>query len=449
MARDVEQLFHETWLGEAQPLHGLTFTVPVLCDGGVMLRLGAAQAEAFAALAPADAEGVHRISGLRELLVGFLGWNASEIVAADALPEDLVLRIAEEGTELRPDAAIGWGAGQRAATQTAAGDTTPQGATGQDATRAGEQTPASRAGRDFQMLLWQVPAGLPLDAAESETSEWHYPPAAKFERLLRETRVPMGLLSNGEVIRLLYCPVGHATGWISFPVGFMAGATGRDMCSAFRELLHADRVMGGMAETPTTLQLLEQSRERQADVTTKLGGQLLDGLQILLQGFESAALRDGDDVLRDAMEQDGNHVYEGLLTVMLRLVFALAAEDRGLVPAEHPIYAAHLSVGGLYDELQADADVYADTMDHRFGAWARLVMLFRALYFGVEYEGLSMPPHRGRLFNPERYAFLEGGTQRGGVAVVPRRARSCGCRASRTGSCCGSWIGCCTSTGSG
>ena len=84
----------------------------------------------------------------------------------------------------------------------------------------------------------------------------------------------------------------------------------------------------------------------------------------------------------------------GLLTVMLRLVFALAAEDRGLVPSEHPIYAAHLSVGGLYDELQADQDAYADTMDQRFGAWARLVMLFRALYFGVEYGGLSMPPHR-------------------------------------------------------
>ena len=30
MARDVEVLFHETWLGEAQPLQGLTFSVPVL-----------------------------------------------------------------------------------------------------------------------------------------------------------------------------------------------------------------------------------------------------------------------------------------------------------------------------------------------------------------------------------------------------------------------------------
>ncbi len=413
MARDVEELFHETWLGEAQPLHGLTFTVPVLCDGGVMMRLSAAEAHEFAAVATPNGDGdrgddrddVARLVGLTELLTGFLGWNDDEIVTGERLPEALVLRIAEEGTELRPDAAIAWGS-----THTHPED---------DAAASGDQTPASRAGRGFQMLLQQLPAGLPMDTAESETSEWHYPPAAKFERLLREARVPMGLLANGDVVRLLYCPAGHATGWISFPVAFMAGTGGRDMLSAFRELLHADRVMGGMAETPTTLQLLEGSRERQADVTTKLGEQLLDGLQILLQGFEAAALRDGDEALREAMEQDGNHVYEGLLTVMLRLVFALAAEDRGLVPAEHPIYAAHLSVGGLYDELQADEDTYADTMEHRFGAWPRLVMLFRALYFGVEFSGLSMPPHRGRLFNPENYAFLEGGAQAAGVAVSP------------------------------
>lgn len=416
MARDVEQLFHETWLGEAQPLEGLTFTVPVLCDGGVMMRLSVAQAEGFNEHAPADAEGEHRVGDLRELLTGFLDWDEAELVAGDALPEDLVLRIAEEGTELSPDFAVAY------PHELAPGDD-------DDATTSGEQTPASRAGRGFQLLGWQVPAGLSLDAAESETNEWHYPPAAKLERLLRETRVPIGLLCNGETIRLLYCPTGHATGWISFPVGFMATPAGRDMLSAFRELLHADRMLGGSAETPTTLQLLRDSRERQADVTTKLGGQLLDALQILLQGFEAAAHRDGDEVLRDAMRQEGNHLYEGLLTVMLRLVFALAAEDRGLVPAEHPVYAAHLSVGGLYDELAADEALYADTMEQRFGAWARLVMLFRALYFGVELPaqpgdegragvaGLSMPPHRGRLFNPENYAFLEGGVQEGGVAV--------------------------------
>lgn len=416
MARDVERQFHETWLGEAQPLEGLTFSVPVLCDGGVMDRLSVARASAFVEhVTPEgpEGEGVQRVREVLGLLEEVLEWGADELERGEALPEDLVLRIAEEGTELRPLAAVRYGVRSEESEA-------PEGSTAE--TAAGEQTPATRAGAEYQMLIWEVPAGLNLDRSESETTQWHYPPAAKFERLLRETRVPIGLLCNGTTLRLFYCPSGAATGWVSFPVEYMATPAGRDMLSALWVLLGPDRMLGGIPGTPTTLELLERSRDRQADVTTQLGAQLLEGLQILLEGFEVAERRDNFGTLRHALEQEGNHVYEGLLTVMLRLVFALAAEDRGLVPSEHPFYAAHLSVGALYDELAADHDVYADTMEQRFGAWSRLLVLFRGLYFGVEQGSLSMPPHRGRLFNPDAYPFLEG-PPTGGVSVALSEAQ--------------------------
>ncbi|MGH1341621.1 MAG: Eco57I restriction-modification methylase domain-containing protein [Nannocystales bacterium] len=409
MARDVERQFHETWLGESQPLEGLTFSVPVLCDGGVMNRLSVGRASVF--VEHVGREDGAAVADVLALMREVWEWADEELETGESLPDDLVLRIAEEGTELRPLAAVRYGVSSEPEPETEAAEA----ATAE--TVAGEQTPAIRAGAEYQMLIWEVPQGLELDRAESETTQWHYPPAAKFERLLRETRVPIGLLSNGTTLRLFYCPAGAATGWISFPVGYMATPAGRDMLSAVQMLLGPERVLGGMPGTPTTLELLEGSRERQADVTTQLGAQLVEGLQILLEGFEVAERRDNFGTLRYALEQEGNHVYEGLLTVMLRLVFALAAEDRGLVPSEHSLYAAHLSVGGLYDELAADADVYADTMEQRFGAWSRLVVLFRALYFGVEQGSLRMPPHRGRLFNPEAYAFLEG-PPTDGVAVA-------------------------------
>jgi hypothetical protein len=427
MALDVHRIFHETWLGEAQPSEGLTFSVPVLCDGGVMQKLSAAQAHAFAAHAvrPVSADTADdstdtpgaRILDLRACLLGFFGWAEDELHGQGRQPQGLVLRLAEEGTELRPTLAIP--RGQRTPTNSL--EAPPS------ALEAGEHTAASRAGQPYQMLVWELPTNLDLDAAESETTTWHYPPTAKFERLLRETRVPMGLLANGERLRLVYCPPGHATGWIEFRVGYMATPAGRDMLSALRELLHADRIMGGMPDTPTTLELLELSRERQADVTTRLGEQVREALQILLEGFEAAGHRDGTAAMREAMRQEGNYVYEGLLNVMLRLIFALYAEDRGLLPVEHPVYAGHLSVSGLYADLVADADAYGDTMDRRFGAWPRLIMLFRALYFGLEYrdptgdptKALSMPPHRGRLFNPENHAFLEGCLPAGGAPVSP------------------------------
>src|SRR5690606_17337931 len=207
MATDVERLFHETWLGETQPHEGLTFSVPVLCDGGVMVRLDAAQARAFAEQHTVALEPDRRaIQHLRGCLLDFFDWNEDELHGPERMPDDLLLRVAEEGTELRPTLAI----------PLAPIDDAPE-----HPHEAGQHTPASRAGAAYQMLIWELPIGLDLDAPEAETTAWHYPPSAKLERLLRETRVPIGLLSNGETLRLLYCPTGQSTGWISFDVAYM------------------------------------------------------------------------------------------------------------------------------------------------------------------------------------------------------------------------------------
>jgi len=129
MAIDIHRIFHETWIGEAQPSEGLTFSVPVLCDGGVMQRLGAAQAHEFATYAvtpepDADADDdtpspQAHLADLRAGLLGFFGWTEDELHGPDRLPDDLVLRLAEEGTELRPTLAIPHGDRARA-TQPAA-----------------------------------------------------------------------------------------------------------------------------------------------------------------------------------------------------------------------------------------------------------------------------------------------------------------------------------------
>ena len=63
-------------------------------------------------------------------------------------------------------------------------------------------------------------------------------------------------------------------------------------------------------------------------------------------------------------------VYGGLLTVLLRLVFILYAEDRGLLSTE-PFYVESYSISGLFERLREDAAQFPDTMDHRPGAWAQ------------------------------------------------------------------------------
>src|SRR3990172_8510044 len=72
------------------------------------------------------------------------------------------------------------------------------------------------------------------------------------------------------------------------------------------------------------------------------------------------------------------------------------------------VYVQHYSVHGLFEKLRADEQAYPDTMDHRFGAWAGLLALFRAVHGGCRHAQLAMPAREGYLFDPERFPFLEG-----------------------------------------
>ncbi|XYI00927.1 DNA methyltransferase [Sorangium sp. So ce1128] len=149
------------------------------------------------------------------------------------------------------------------------------------------------------------------------------------------------------------------------------------------------------------------STARQADVAGALAGQVFDALGALLRGFEEAARRDGADALDDAFARGPEHLHGGLLTALLRLVFLLHAEDRGLLPVDDPHYAAHLGVLSLFRELAAERAARPAALRRRFGAWTRLVALFRAVFHGVRRPELTLPGRRGQLFDPERYPFLE------------------------------------------
>src|SRR5690606_27081286 len=230
--------------------------------------------------------------------------------------------------------------------------------------------PAARAGRDYLLLIWQLPDALDLDKPETVTGDWEYPPVHKFDRLLRACRVPIGLLTNGRVIRLLYSPHGEASSWLTFDLTEMCAEGGQTLLDAFVMLFDERRLFD--RNRNSLLELLERSRDYQAEVTTQLAAQCLEAMEALLEGFVEAGERSDGEWLSSALKTDDDHLYRGLLTVLLRLVFLLFAEDRGLMPVEHPHYARNLSVLGLYESLRTAADRHPDTMGQRFGAWPRL-----------------------------------------------------------------------------
>ncbi len=122
---------------------------------------------------------------------------------------------------------------------------------------------------------------------------------------------------------------------------------------------------------------------------------------------------------RVALAERPDDVYHALLTVILRLVFLLYAEERDLLPAGET-FPRHYSLAGLYERLREDAALYPDTMNQRYGAWAQLLVLFRLFHDGAEADGLHLPPRHGDLFNPDRFAFLEG-RRAGGARQIHER----------------------------
>ena len=253
-----------------------------------------------------------------------------------------------------------------------------------------------------QLLVQELPLGTPFDALPKGADGrrcWEATPHQRLERLLKESEHPIGLLWNGVALRLVYAPRGESSGHLTFPLEPMTTVDGRPMLAALQMLLGPDRLFEGGASNTRLRPLMEQSRKEQNEVSTRLAEQVLEALWILLRGFDAAGLE----------VDDASHIYGGLITVLLRLVFLLYAEDEELMPTDS-LYGQHYSVGGLAQRLRQDRTDYQNAMEGRRGAWATLLSLFRLVYDGGGPSEAYLPARHGDLFDPDAYPFLEGRT---------------------------------------
>jgi hypothetical protein len=253
-----------------------------------------------------------------------------------------------------------------------------------------------------QLLVQELPLGTPFDALPKGADGrrcWEATPQQRLERLLKESEHPIGLLWNGVALRLVYALRGESSGHLTFPLEPMTTVDGRPMLAALQMLLGPDRLFEGGASNTRLRPLMEQSRKEQNEVSTRLAEQVLEALWILLRGFDAAGLE----------VEDPSHIYGGLITVLLRLVFLLYAEDEELMPTDS-LYGQHYSVGGLAQRLRQDRADYQNAMEGRRGAWATLLSLFRLVYDGGGPSEAYLPARHGDLFDPDAYPFLEGRT---------------------------------------
>jgi hypothetical protein len=223
-------------------------------------------------------------------------------------------------------------------------------------------------------------------------------PGDRMVSLLRATGCPLGLVTNGERWMLVHAPAGAVASFASWYARLWGQEP--ETLRAFVSLLGVRRFFGPEAERLPVL--FERSLKHQDDVTDALGEQVRRAVEVLVQSLDRADQDRNRDLLHDV---DPKELYEAGLTVMMRLVFLLAAEERGLLLLGDPRYDAFYALSSLRMQLRADSE---EILERRRSAWSRLLALFRGVYGGIDHPVLRLPAMGGSLFDPDRYPFLEG-----------------------------------------
>lgn len=251
-----------------------------------------------------------------------------------------------------------------------------------------------------RLLLTEWPVEQQLDR-KAGTDRWNASPVARMVELCRAMKAPLGLVTNGRSWTLVHAPLDDAVSTTTWDAELWLDE--RETLDLFVTVLGAQRFFG-VDESETLESLLAASAKSGDEVTTTLGRQVRRSVELLVSAISEANRERHGELLGDTTPEQ---IYRGAVTVMMRLVFLLTAEERELLLLGDETYDAHYAVSTLLDQLEAEPD--ADVLFNRHDAWPRLLATFRLIHGGVRHDDrLNLPAYGGRLFDPERYPFLEG-----------------------------------------
>ena len=382
---------HLEWLSLLD-VSGPFLTLPVLLErlpDGLDPLEATAAGRLRAALAARDADR-RSPAACREfvsfVLSELLEYDAGVLVEAEGHPHAPCLSLPEMGVELRPDWLL----------------LPPATGAPDDVLELDAPTASAPEETRRPVMLIGIAPGRPLEAPQPEQAcSWS--PARRMTELCRASGVPLGLVSDGEQFMLVYARQNRTSSLVSWYARFWLEE--RITLRSFVTLLHMRRFFS-LAEEFTLPRLMEQSANAQQDVTEKLGLQVRGAITEFLRAVDRLDRRMDTPMLQGLSPR---LLYEAALTVMMRLVFLLSAEERGLLRLGDPVYDEAYAVSTLCESLREQADRHGEeVLSYRHDAWVRLLSLFRAVFGGIRHEALLLPAYGGSLFDPDVYPFLEG-----------------------------------------
>lgn len=242
-----------------------------------------------------------------------------------------------------------------------------------------------------------------LESPVNTGGRWIASPATRMADLLHATGCELGLVTNGEHWMLVHAKVGDPSGFASWYASLWRDE--KITLQSFRTLLSVRRFFA-VGPEDTLAALLAESRQDQQEVTDQLGYQVRRAVEVIVHAIDRIDKDRKRELLRGVTEPE---LYEGALTVMMRLVFLFCAEERKLLLLGEPLYDQHYAVSTLAAQLRETADKHGEeVLEFRTDAWCRLLTTFRAVFGGIEHDRLRLMPYGGGLFDPDRFPFLEG-----------------------------------------
>src|ERR1039457_3465439 len=187
MAHDSTAFGHQEWIGYVQPV-GVVVSTPALLEAGAAINRNFVPLHrAFLAVLPQDREGnpIPELTNFAAFATDVLGWQVGDLAAP---PDRFTIPLPGYDDLLQPTWVVDVGG-----------------------------TPI--------LLVLETRADFAL-APTPNPRRWNAAPQLRFERLLRETGVPAGLLVSPQAIRLVYAPKGESSGHITFRIADMATVDG-------------------------------------------------------------------------------------------------------------------------------------------------------------------------------------------------------------------------------
>jgi hypothetical protein len=250
---------------------------------------------------------------------------------------------------------------------------------------------------------------------ESGTDGWAATPIDRMEAMLRASGIEIGIVTDGRWWALVCArPGAMVASGIVDTLTWTEEPLTRD---AFLTVIGRQYLVGG-DPAERLPKLFEESVAAAEEITEALGGQVRRAVELLIQAFAETAAEARRRGQPDPLPAHPSETYAAAVTVMMRVVFLLFAEERGLLPTSR-LFTQAYGISDRLDALERRAlDEGEESLDSTYLTWHRLLATSQALYSGASFEDVRMPAYGGSLFDPGGYRFLTVAGDNGTLALT-------------------------------